>query len=115
MTQGHMDRSGGVASHDMLYCTSIVFLSRPEPGVICMTDDDFVHVVGDKGRRKKEKRRRGDFVIGENQLALFLTNQRFRPIFCMPPKKIFSFASVFLIDRDHPLRALAEVRLRFPF
>jgi hypothetical protein len=72
MTQGHMDRSrGGVASHGMLYhCTSIVFFSRPESGVICMTDDGFVRVVGDKGKGTKEKRRRKKFVIGEKLIRI---------------------------------------------
>ena len=32
----------------MLCCASIAFLSRPEPGVICMIDDDFARAVGDK-------------------------------------------------------------------
>jgi hypothetical protein len=45
-----------------------VFFSRPESGMICMKDGDFVpvRVVGDKERRKKERRRRNNFVIGEN-------------------------------------------------
>ena len=60
MTQGHMDRSGGVVQHSMLYCASIAFFSRPESGVICMTDDDFVRVVGDKGKGKKENRRQSN-------------------------------------------------------
>ena len=42
--------------HGMLYCASIVFFSRPESGVICMTDGDFVRVVGDKERRKEDER-----------------------------------------------------------
>jgi hypothetical protein len=48
-----------LASHGMLYFTSIVFFSRPESGVICMTDGDFVRVVGDKeeGRRTNEDER----------------------------------------------------------
>ena len=71
MTQGHMDRSGGgVASHEMLHCASIAFLSRPESGVICMADDDFVRVVGDKGKGKEEKRRRKKFVIGEKLIRI---------------------------------------------
>jgi hypothetical protein len=40
----------------MLYCASIAFFSRPESGVICMTDGDFVRVVGDKERRKEDER-----------------------------------------------------------
>jgi hypothetical protein len=61
-----MDRSGGVVvQHGMLDCTSIVFFSRPESGVICMTDDGFVRVVGDKGKGKKENRRQSNQVIGE--------------------------------------------------
>jgi hypothetical protein len=38
----------------MLYCASIAFFSRPESGVICMTDGGFVRVVGDKERRKED-------------------------------------------------------------
>ena len=49
-----------MASHDMLYCTSIAFFSRPESGVICMTDDDFVRIVVDKGKGKKENRRQSN-------------------------------------------------------
>ena len=64
-TRTHGEERGGVASHDVLCCASIAFLSRPESGVICMTDDDFVRVVGDKGKGKEEKRRRKKFVIGE--------------------------------------------------
>ena len=59
----------------MLYCASHAFFSRPESGVFCMTDDDFVRVVVDKGRRKKEKRRRNEFVIGEKLIRII-----FRPI-----------------------------------
>ena len=59
----------------MLYCASHAFFSRPESGVICMTDDDFVRVVVDKGRRKKEKRRRNEFVIGEKLIRII-----FQPI-----------------------------------
>jgi hypothetical protein len=40
----------------MLFCVSIAFFSRPELGVICMTDGDFVRVVGDKERRKEDER-----------------------------------------------------------
>jgi hypothetical protein len=56
MTQGHTwTGAAGVASHGMLYCTSVAFLYRPESVVICMTDDDFVRVVGDKEEGKEEK------------------------------------------------------------
>ena len=79
-----------MASHDMLYCASIAFFSRSELGVICMTDDDFVRVVGDKERRKRRKEGRSKFVIGEKLIKLFLTNQRFYPIFGFPSQK-FSF------------------------
>jgi hypothetical protein len=56
--------------------------------------DDFVRVVGDKEEGKEEKRRRKKFVIGEKQLELFLTNQRFYPIFCVARKNFFSFVSL---------------------
>jgi hypothetical protein len=36
----------------MLYCASIAFLSRPESVAICMTDEDFARVVGDKNKRR---------------------------------------------------------------
>jgi hypothetical protein len=42
--------------HDMLYCASIAFFSRPESGVICMTDDDFVRAVGDKEGKEGDRR-----------------------------------------------------------
>ena len=54
-TRTHGQERGGVASHDMLYCTSIAFFSRPESGVICMTDDDFVRVVGDKRKTNEDE------------------------------------------------------------
>ena len=56
--------------HGMLYCASIAFFSRPESGVICMTDDYFVRVVGDKGKGKEGKRRRKKFVIGEKLIRI---------------------------------------------
>jgi hypothetical protein len=54
----------------MLCCTSIkvFFFSRPESGVICMTDDDdfdFVRIVATKEGETKEKRRQKQIVIGE--------------------------------------------------
>jgi hypothetical protein len=56
----HDQARGGVVQHDLLHCASIAFFSRPESGVICMTDDDFVRVVGDKGKGKKENRRQSN-------------------------------------------------------
>ena len=55
MTQGHMGRSGGgwCNARGMLHCAPVAFFSRPESGVICMTDDDFVRVVVDKGKEKE--------------------------------------------------------------
>jgi hypothetical protein len=51
-----MDRSGGGGvSWCALLCVDRFFISSPEPVVICMTDDDFVRVVGDKERGKGEK------------------------------------------------------------
>jgi hypothetical protein len=52
-----MDRSGWGG---MLYCASNAFVPRPESGVICMTDDNFVRVVVDKGKGKKENRRQSN-------------------------------------------------------
>jgi hypothetical protein len=46
--------------HDLLYGASIVVFSRPESGVICMTDGGFVRVVGDKEKGKKENRRQSN-------------------------------------------------------
>ena len=92
-----------MASHGMLYCASHAFFSRPESGVFCMTDDDFVRVVVDKGRRKKEKRRRNEFVIGEKLIRII-----FRPIkpldtFFGGPRFISFLSFLFLlIGRDHP-------------
>jgi hypothetical protein len=44
---------GGVSWHALLCVDRFFFLSRPESVVICMTDDDFVRVVGDKGKEEK--------------------------------------------------------------
>jgi hypothetical protein len=91
-----MGRSGGgVASHDMRYCASIAFLSRPESGVICMTDDDFVRVVGDKEEGKEEKRRRKKFVIGEKLIRIIFDQSTVLPnFFAWHAKKFFSFVSL---------------------
>ena len=59
-TRTHGQERGGVLQHDLLYCASIAFFSRPESGVICMTDDDFARVVVDKGKGKKENRRQSN-------------------------------------------------------
>ena len=75
-----------MASHDMLYCTSIAFFSRPESGVICMTDDDFVRVVGDKGKGKEEKRRRKKFVIGEKLIRIIFDQSTILPNFSGAPE-----------------------------
>jgi hypothetical protein len=64
----------------MLYCTSIAFFSRPESGVICMTDDGFVR-VGDKGKGKEEKRRRKKFVIGEKLIRIIFDQSTILPNF----------------------------------
>jgi hypothetical protein len=65
-----------------------LFLSRPESVVICMTDDDFVRVVGDKRRRKK-------FVIGEKLIRIIFDQSTILPNFWMfHPKKFFSFVSL---------------------
>ena len=85
MTQGHMERSGGVVQHDLLYCTSIAFFSRPESGVIFMTDDDFARVV-DKGKGKEEKRRRKKFVIGEKLIRIIFDQSMILPNFSGAPE-----------------------------
>jgi hypothetical protein len=59
-----------VVQHDLLYCASIAFFSRPESGVICMTDDDFVRVVGDKEKGKKENRRQSNYVVGQKIIRI---------------------------------------------
>ena len=69
-TRTHGQERGGVVQHELLFCTSIAFFSRPESGVICMTDDYFVRVVGDKGKGKEGKRRRKKFVIGEKLIRI---------------------------------------------
>ena len=92
-----------MASHDMLYCASIAFFSRPESGVICMTDDDFVRVVGDKGKGKEEKRRREKFVIGEKLIRIIFDQSTILPNFLRFPLKIPFLSFLFLlIGRDHP-------------
>jgi len=100
----------------MLYCASIVFFSRPESGVICMTDGDFVRVVGDKGKGKEEKRRRKKFVIGEKLIRIIFDQSTILPNFLHACKKILFFRfSFFSLAETTPLGALAEVRLRFSF
>ena len=78
----------------MLYCASHAFFSRPESGVICMTDGDFVRVVVDKGltkeRRKKEKRRRNKFVIGEKLIRIIFDQSTILDQFFSFPLKNFS-------------------------
>jgi hypothetical protein len=94
-----------VASHGMLYCTSIVFLSRPESVVICMTDDDFVRVVGDKRSGKEDKRRRKKFVIGEKLIRIIFDQSTILPNFwmlCSIQKNSFLSFLFLLIGRDHP-------------
>ena len=66
MTQEHVDRSGGGWRNMACFAARrSLFFSRPESGVICMTDDDFARVVVDKGKEEEENRRRKKFVIGE--------------------------------------------------
>jgi hypothetical protein len=49
-----------------------------------MKDGNFARAVATKEGGRKEQRRRNNFVIGEKQLELFLTNQIFRRIFRFP-------------------------------
>ena len=102
-TRTHGQEGGGVASHDMLYCTSIAFFSRPELGVICMTDDDFVRVVATKGKGKEEKRRRKKFVIGEKLIRIIFDQSTILPNFLRATQKNSFLSFLFLlIGRDHP-------------
>jgi hypothetical protein len=76
-----MDRSGGVGvTWHALLCVDR-FFSRPESGVICMTDDGFARVIGDKGKGKKEKRRRKKFVIGEKLIRIIFDQSTILPNF----------------------------------
>jgi hypothetical protein len=87
----------------MLCCASIVFFSRPESGVICMTDGDFTRVVGDKERRKKENRRRKKFVTGEKTIRIIFDQSMILPNFSGPPRKKSFLSFLFLlIGRGHP-------------
>jgi len=87
----------------MLYCASIAFFSRPESGVICMTDGDFVRVVGDKGKGKEEKRRRKKFVIGEKLIRIIFDQSMILSNFQVSVLKISFLSFLFLlIGRDHP-------------
>ena len=117
MTQGHMDRSGGgVVQHDALYCASIAFFSRPESGMICMTDDDFARVVGDKEVGKEEKRRRKKYVIGEKLIRIIFDQSTILPNFQVSLLKISFLSFLFLlIGRDYPPTRPGRVRLRFSF
>ena len=91
-----------MVQHGMLCCASITFFSRPESGVICMTDGDFVRVVGDKG--KEEKRRRKKFVIGEKLIRIIFDQSTILPNFSLSPRKnsFLSFPFLLIIGRDHP-------------
>ena len=51
-----------------------------------MTDDDFVRVVGDKGKGKEEKRRRKKFVIGEKLIRIIFDQSMILPNFSGAPK-----------------------------
>jgi hypothetical protein len=53
MTQGHMDKSGGGGAHT--WC-ALLCADRPEPGVTCMADDDFVRVVATGRKNEDEKK-----------------------------------------------------------
>ena len=83
-----------MVQHGMLYCASIAFFSRPESGVICMTDDYFVRVVGDKGKGKEGKRRRKKFVIGEKLIRIIFDQSTILPNFLRARKKFLSFVSL---------------------
>jgi hypothetical protein len=79
-----------------------------------MTDDDFAR--GDKEEGKEEKRRRKKFVIGEKLIRIIFDQSTIYPIFLFPPEKFLFFRfSSFSLAETTPLRALAEVRLRFSF
>ena len=91
-----------MVQHDLLYCTSIAFFSRPESGVICMTDGGFVRVVGDKGKGKEEKRRRKKFVIGEKLIRIIFDQSTILPNFSLSRKISFLSFLFLLIGRDHP-------------
>jgi hypothetical protein len=70
-----MDRSGGGGATRLALLCVDRFFSRPESGVICMTDDDFARAVGDKGKGKEDKRRRKKFVIGEKLIRIIFCQQ----------------------------------------
>jgi hypothetical protein len=94
MKDTDMDRSGGGGATWHASRASIVFFSRPESGVTCMTDDGFVRVVGDEGKGKEEKRRRKKFVIGEKIIRIIFDQSTTLPNFLRARKKIFSFVSL---------------------
>ena len=76
------------------------FLSRPESGVICVADDDFVRVVGDKEEEKEEKRRRKEFVVGEKLIRIVFDHSTMLPNFLRTRKKnlFFRFSFVSLAE-----------------
>jgi hypothetical protein len=91
----------------MLCCASIVFLSRSEPGVICMKDDDF------GGTKTKEFCDWRKIITTE----LFLTNQWFAQFFwCTKKILYFRFSFFFSLAETTPYSARpGRVRLRFSF
>ena len=61
--------------HVVLCCASIAFFSRPESGVICMTDDDFARVVGDKGKEKEGEMKTKQICDWRKIIRIIFTNQ----------------------------------------
>jgi hypothetical protein len=59
-TRTHGQERGGWCNTTCFTVRRSLFFSRPESGVICMTDGGFVRVVGDKGKGKKENRRQSN-------------------------------------------------------
>ena len=52
-TRTHRQELGVVVQHGMLYCASIAFFSRPESGVICMTDATSYVLLATKERERR--------------------------------------------------------------
>jgi hypothetical protein len=82
-----------------------------------MKDDGFVRRCDEEEKRRKGKRRRNSFVIGENLIIRIILDQAaVLPNFSDRPELFLFFRfSFFSLAETTPLRALAEARLRFSF
>jgi hypothetical protein len=82
-----------------------------------MKDDDFVRVVGDKGKEKGGETKTKQICDWRKTIRIVFDQSMILPNFWMFYPKIFLFFrfSSFSLAETTPLHALAEVRLRLSF